>query len=62
MKVASYGKTSHEAYLKAVRSTGFKLPQKAVLFGIEGDYQGEALEAASILKQRGLKVTTKLYC
>jgi carbamoyl-phosphate synthase (ammonia) len=54
--VASYGKTVEEAYLKALKSTGFKVPKKAVLFGIQESYQPEILETARLLKKRGLDV------
>lgn len=55
-EVASYGKDTQEAYLKALRSTGFKLPKKAVLFGIQESYQPEILKAARLFQKNNLDV------
>jgi carbamoyl-phosphate synthase (ammonia) len=42
--------------MKALKSTGFKVPKKAVLFGIQESYQPEILETARLLKKNGLDV------
>ena len=55
-EVASYGRTVPEAYLKALKSTGFKLPKKAVLFGIQENFQPEILEAARLFIKNGLEI------
>ena len=60
-EVASYGKTVPEAYLKALKSTGFKIPKKAVLFGIQENFQPEILEAARLFIKNGLEVKFFLY-
>jgi hypothetical protein len=54
--VASYGKTVEEAYMKALKSTGFKIPKKAVLFGIQEDFQCQILEAAQLFSRHNLEV------
>ncbi len=36
-EVACFGKSIHEAFLKAIISTGFKIPKKSVLLSIKGD-------------------------
>ncbi len=36
-EVACFGKYIHEAFLKAIISTGFKIPKKSVLLSIKGD-------------------------
>ncbi len=36
-EVACFGKDIHEAFLKAIISTGFKIPKKSVLLSIKGD-------------------------
>lgn len=55
-EVASYGKTVDEAYLKAVQSSTFKLPQKAVLFSVQEGFLGQVLQAAVNFKKKGLKI------
>ena len=59
-KVASYGQTVDEAYMKALKSTGFKIPKKAVLFGIQEDFQSQMLEAAQLFSKQGLEVENSL--
>lgn len=36
-EVACFGKSIHEAFLKAIISTGFKIPKKSILLSIKGD-------------------------
>lgn len=36
-EVACFGKSIHEAFLKAIISTGFKIPRKSILISIKGD-------------------------
>lgn len=55
-EVASYGRSVPEAYLKALRSTGFKMPKKAVLFGCQEMWQPEILEVAKLFKKNGLEI------
>ena len=55
--MASYGKSVEEAYLKALRSTTFKLPKKGVLFGIQETFQPEIVETARIFESKGLQVS-----
>ena len=45
-----------DAYLKALKSTGFRMPQKAVLFGIQESFQPEIVETARLLKKHGFNV------
>ena len=59
-KVACYGKTVQEAYLKALKSTGFKIPKKAVLFGIQETFQPEILESARLFQKQGLEVNKRV--
>ena len=45
-----------EAYLKALMSTGFKLPMKGVLIGVEEAFEAAILEVAFLLNINGLTV------
>jgi hypothetical protein len=47
--------------MKAIKSTGFKLPKKAVLFGIQESFQPEILETARLFKKNGLEVNIKIF-
>ncbi len=55
-KVACFGKTVQEAYLKALKSTGFKVPKKAILFGIQESFHQDILETAKTFQNFGLEV------
>ncbi len=55
-KVACFGKTVQEAYLKALKSTGFKVPKKAILFGIQESFHPDILESARLFQNFGLEV------
>jgi carbamoyl-phosphate synthase/aspartate carbamoyltransferase len=56
-EVACFGKNKYEAYLKALISTGFKLPKKNVLFSI-GSYKekNELLPSIQKLHKLGYKI------
>ena len=58
-EVACFGKDPLEAYLKAMMSTGFKIPKKNILLSV-GSYKHkvEILESIKLLDQMGYKVIT----
>ena len=58
-EVACFGKDPLEAYLKAMMSTGFKIPKKNILLSV-GSYKHkvEILESIKLLDQMGYKVCT----
>ncbi|KAJ5557320.1 Carbamoyl-phosphate synthase large subunit [Penicillium frequentans] len=53
-EVASFGRDKYEAYLKALLSTGFKLPKRNILFSI-GSYKEKLEMLPSIKKLHDLK-------
>lgn len=57
-EVACFGTDMHEAYLKALISTGFKMPkEKKVLISIgDKDIKREFLESAQILEDMGFEI------
>ena len=59
-EVACFGKDPLEAYLKAMMSTGFKIPKKNILLSV-GSYKHkvEILDSIKLLDQMGYKVTLK---
>ncbi|XP_066478149.1 carbamoyl-phosphate synthase [ammonia], mitochondrial [Tiliqua scincoides] len=57
-EVACFGRNVHSAFLKAMLSTGFKLPQKGILLGIQHSFRPKFLDEADQLHRQGFK----LYC
>jgi carbamoyl-phosphate synthase (ammonia) len=55
-EVAAFGKTAQEAYLKALVSSGFKLPVKGVLICVGKESPEEMLQVINLLKKKKLKV------
>ncbi|XP_031550896.1 carbamoyl-phosphate synthase [ammonia], mitochondrial-like [Actinia tenebrosa] len=52
-EVACFGKDLHSAFLKAVMSAGFRLPNKNILIGIQQSFQPEFLPTAHKLHKLG---------
>lgn len=52
-EVACFGATKEEAFLKALLSTGFKMPQKKILVSVQGDLQDEFTHCAWQLHELG---------
>lgn len=56
-EVACFGQDHHEAYLKALLSTGWRLPEKAILLSIGGDKNKvEFTESMKKLENLGLRL------
>jgi len=56
-EVGCFGADLHEAYLKALLSTGFKLPQKSIFLSIGGEKNKlDLLQALQNLAKLGLKI------
>ncbi|KAJ8610937.1 hypothetical protein MRB53_038241 [Persea americana] len=56
-EVASFGRDKYEAYIKALISTGFRLPKKNVLFSIGSfEHKTEMLPSIEKLHQMGYKI------
>lgn len=56
-KVACYGETVYEAFLKSIISTSFKIPKKAVLITIKSDkYRFKSLNWITKLKNLNFKI------
>ncbi|KAF3694976.1 Carbamoyl-phosphate synthase [ammonia], mitochondrial [Channa argus] len=56
IKVACFGANIYSAFLKAMLSTGFKLPQKGILIGIQHSFRPTFLATAHQLKEEGFKL------
>ncbi|TKS67375.1 Carbamoyl-phosphate synthase [ammonia], mitochondrial [Collichthys lucidus] len=54
-EVACFGPNIYSAFLKAMLSTGFKLPQKGILIGIQHSFRPNFLATAHQLKEEGFK-------
>uniref|UniRef100_A0A8C9SLT0 Carbamoyl-phosphate synthase 1 n=1 Tax=Scleropages formosus TaxID=113540 RepID=A0A8C9SLT0_SCLFO len=54
--VACFGPNIYSAFLKAILSTGFKLPQKGILIGIQHSFRPQFLATAHQLKDEGFKL------
>uniref|UniRef100_A0A8C6TKG8 Carbamoyl phosphate synthase arginine-specific large chain n=1 Tax=Neogobius melanostomus TaxID=47308 RepID=A0A8C6TKG8_9GOBI len=54
-EVACFGENRYEAYLKAMLSTGFKIPQKNILLSI-GSYKAE--QTTRLAEQRGRRLSS----
>lgn len=52
-EVACFGATAEEAFLKALLSTGFKLPKKNILVSVQGELQDEFTHCAYQLHELG---------
>jgi len=52
-EVACFGASTEEAFLKALLSTGFKLPKKNILVSVQGDLQDEFTQSAWQLHELG---------
>ncbi|XP_028560613.2 carbamoyl-phosphate synthase [ammonia], mitochondrial [Podarcis muralis] len=55
-EVACFGENIHSAFLKAMLSTGFKLPQKGILLGIQPSFRPKFLHEAEQLHSQGFKL------
>ncbi|XP_048579513.1 carbamoyl-phosphate synthase [ammonia], mitochondrial isoform X2 [Nematostella vectensis] len=55
-EVACFGRTVNSAFLMALLSTGFKIPEKNVMIGIQQDFQHEFLPTANKLHRMGYKL------
>uniref|UniRef100_A0A4W4GPP6 Carbamoyl-phosphate synthase [ammonia], mitochondrial n=1 Tax=Electrophorus electricus TaxID=8005 RepID=A0A4W4GPP6_ELEEL len=55
-EVACFGPNIYSAFLKALLSTGFKIPQKGILLGIQHSYRPDFLSTAHQLKEEGFKL------
>ncbi|KAG8432613.1 hypothetical protein GDO86_017020 [Hymenochirus boettgeri] len=55
-EVACFGQNIYSAFLKALISTGFKLPQKGILIGIQHSFRPHFLGTAQQLKEEGFKL------
>lgn len=55
-EVACFGENIYSAFLKAMISTGFKLPQKGILIGIQHSFRPQFLGTAQQLKEEGFKL------
>ncbi|KAF7709169.1 carbamoyl-phosphate synthase [ammonia], mitochondrial [Silurus meridionalis] len=55
-EVACFGPNIYSAFLKAMLSTGFKLPQSGILIGIQHSFRPDFLSTAHQLKEEGFKL------
>ncbi|XP_031714598.1 carbamoyl-phosphate synthase [ammonia], mitochondrial [Anarrhichthys ocellatus] len=55
-EVACFGPNIYSAFLKAMLSTGFKLPEKGILIGIQHSFRPNFLATAHQLKEEGFKL------
>jgi carbamoyl-phosphate synthase (ammonia) len=55
-EVACFGASTEEAFLKALLSTGFKMPQKNILVSVQGDLQDDFTHHAYQLHELGYKL------
>ena len=55
-EVACFGADKHEAFLKALLSTGFKMPEKNVLMSFHESLQDEMVHSAWSLHEMGYKI------
>uniref|UniRef100_A0A672N5L9 Carbamoyl-phosphate synthase 1 n=1 Tax=Sinocyclocheilus grahami TaxID=75366 RepID=A0A672N5L9_SINGR len=55
-EVACFGPNIYSAFLKAMLSTGFKLPQKGILIGIQHSFRPNFLSTAHPLHEEGFKL------
>ncbi|RHY26357.1 hypothetical protein DYB32_007703 [Aphanomyces invadans] len=57
-EVACFGKTTHEAFLKALLSSTFRLPEKNILLSFQDRYASEAIHYAHKLVALGFELHT----
>ncbi|KAG5851721.1 hypothetical protein ANANG_G00054760 [Anguilla anguilla] len=55
-EVACFGPNIYSAFLKAMLSTGFKLPQRGILIGIQHSFRPRFLATAHQLNEEGFKL------
>ncbi|KAL3916739.1 MAG: hypothetical protein SGILL_005041, partial [Bacillariaceae sp.] len=55
-EVACFGKTREEAFLKAMLSTGFKMPKKNILVSVQASLQDDFTHGAYQLVEQGFKL------
>jgi carbamoyl-phosphate synthase (ammonia) len=55
-EVACFGASKEEAFLKALLSTGFKMPEKNILVSVQADLQDEFTHCAYQLHELGYKL------
>ncbi|XP_026127242.1 carbamoyl-phosphate synthase [ammonia], mitochondrial [Carassius auratus] len=55
-EVACFGPNIYSAFLKAMLSTGFKLPQKGILIGIQHSFRPNFMSTAHQLHEEGFKL------
>uniref|UniRef100_A0A671T7F9 Carbamoyl-phosphate synthase [ammonia], mitochondrial n=1 Tax=Sinocyclocheilus anshuiensis TaxID=1608454 RepID=A0A671T7F9_9TELE len=55
-EVACFGPNIYSAFLKAMLSTGFKLPQKEILIGIQHSFRPNFMSTAHQLHEEGFKL------
>jgi carbamoyl-phosphate synthase (ammonia) len=55
-EVACFGATKEEAFLKALLSTGFKMPKKNILVSVHGEVQDDFSHAAWELHESGMVI------
>ncbi|XP_058643579.1 carbamoyl-phosphate synthase [ammonia], mitochondrial isoform X2 [Onychostoma macrolepis] len=55
-EVACFGPNIYSAFLKAMLSTGFRLPQKGILIGIQHSFRPNFLSTAHQLHEEGFKL------
>jgi carbamoyl-phosphate synthase (ammonia) len=55
-EVACFGASTEEAFLKALLSTGFKLPKKNILISVQGELQDEFTHCAYQLHELGYQL------
>ncbi|TMS06847.1 Carbamoyl-phosphate synthase [ammonia], mitochondrial [Larimichthys crocea] len=58
-EVACFGPNIYSAFLKAMLSTGFKLPQKGILIGIQHSFRPNFLATAHQLKRRDSRLISE---
>jgi carbamoyl-phosphate synthase (ammonia) len=57
-EVACFGKNKHEAFLKALISSNFKLPKKNILLSMQDKFNDEFVHAAFMLHELGYNLHT----
>merc|ERR1719182_986577 len=50
-EVACFGADKHEAFLKALMSTGFKMPEKSILVSVQESLQDEMVHSVHSLQE-----------
>merc|ERR1719324_1448866 len=55
-EVACFGANKHEAFLKALLSTGFKMPEKSILVSVQDSLQDEMVHSVHSLQELGYEI------